>query len=110
MRNAGEVFGVDFIARVTVDGSAYVVYSDGAYACAIAATEWDDVKLPEPGEWNGYRYTVAEADWNEAEKFDAYTVWCSSTECEQETRVLARIATAADMECLFDGSRYIDAA
>ena len=136
--NATDTFGLHELGRATVDGTAYVVYSDGAYADAVPAYEYDDV----PGRYEEDRYTVEPARGDEgwrvadcgerigpvyADRVTAqdarddlahrwsgqrYSLWCSEqAPAVGDRALLSRILAAADVARVCSGAcGVVDAA
>lgn len=72
--------GLSLVARVTVDDSAYVVYSDGTYTTAIDEASWEMVDTDVYGDRD-------------------YSEWCASSGSGVgDTDLCARIARAADLD------------
>ena len=65
-------FAIKELARTTVDGTEYVIYSDGEYTTAIESAEYD-------------------ADTDEAD----YSLWCAQTVGVGDEALLARVLHAA---------------
>ena len=84
---ADELFsGIEEIDRVHLEGTEYVVYSDGAYRCAVTAEDWDDP-------------TVRDDYYDDTE---GYTRWCEDHPCVRGP-TLDRIAAITGL-ALFDGA------
>ena len=81
MSAANEIFsGLSTIATVSVDGTAYVLYSDGAFMDAVTTEVWD----------------VAEGRY--ADNGDGYSRWCSDTIAVGDRALFARILAEAGID------------
>jgi hypothetical protein len=62
--NATEAFGLDVVARCTIDGREWVVFCDGAYRHVVSAEHYD---------------AAAERRLDDDEaRADAYSAWCGA--------------------------------
>lgn len=124
---ATEMFGLNEIARVEIDDTWWVLYSDTVHADAVPAENYDDVD-PEYGAWtvlpvDGDTYGIWAADADEdadpietaqGEDIDyldertaehnakRYSLWCASIAADRDT--LAQILAAADIDHVNSGA------
>jgi hypothetical protein len=130
--NATECFTLRELGRCTVDGEAYVLYSDGAMADAVPASEYDEVhpryhadrfRVEQDGDTYGIRDSVRNVlVWGrrfqhpiDAESYLSmvqrehssmrYSLWCSDDAMAVGyAPLLARILAACGVECVQSGT------
>ena len=104
---ATEVFsGLNEVARITLDGDDYVIYSDSVSVDIIHADEWDGVDIARFGACRVPAFDDDEEGYYRAVDHNShrYSAWCADTCAVNDRTLFARILAVAGIDHVNSGA------